>query len=149
MDSRHDFESVLAKLVAAPKITRLSAFKTIVPSEPGVYVLWFAGSSPTCLKVGIAGPRQGQGLSARLKNHYRSHVANSVLARHLEADNRSPWCAGKDFTQRDQRRSFLDSGCYFQALAVPLNNKDLRQLESKLIERLRPTYIGRVRKADT
>lgn len=41
-----------------------------VTKHQGVYVLWLDRSARVCLKVGIAGPRQGKGLQDRLRLHY-------------------------------------------------------------------------------
>jgi hypothetical protein len=141
----NDSESVLEQLLGSPEITRSSL--TSVPTDQGVYVLWLRGAQPQCLKVGIAGPRQGKGLRARLGNHYSSHTSNSVLARHLAADSTSPWSAGLNFTRREQRQAFLCDRCYFQVLAVQASSRrDLEHLESKLINRLGPIYLGKVDK---
>lgn len=54
-----DADDVLRRLLSAPRIERASLAS--VPTDQGVYVLWLAGEPPACLKVGIAGPRQGKG----------------------------------------------------------------------------------------
>ena len=136
-------DDVLQRLLTAPKIGRPSL--SSVPTEQGVYVLWLSGESPACLKVGIAGPRQGKGLRARLRNHFLSHTSNSVLARHLAADCASRWCRGQDFTNREQRQNFLSNECYFQAVPVETDSRrELERLEATLIARLQPAYVGRV-----
>src|SRR5213083_1290685 len=109
-----DADDVLRRLLSAPRINRASLVS--VPTEQGVYVLWLTAERPACLKVGIAGPRQGKGLRERLGNHYGSNTANSVLARHLAADCTSRWCHGHDFTNRAERQAFIADGCYFQAV---------------------------------
>jgi hypothetical protein len=136
-------DDVLRRLLSAPKIT--PAALASVPTEQGIYVLWLADEPPACLKVGIAGPRQGQGLRARLRNHFGSHTSNSVLARHLAADCTSRWCRAGDFTNRAQRQAFIAGNCYFQAVAVLTDTRrELEQVEAALIERLQPAYVGRV-----
>jgi hypothetical protein len=105
-----DADDVLRRLLSAPKIDRASLAS--VPTEQGVYVLWLAAEPPACLKVGIAGPRQGKGLRERLRNYFGSSPSNSVLARHLAADCTSRWCSGRDFTNRAERRAFIADGCY-------------------------------------
>jgi hypothetical protein len=138
-----DADDVLRRLLSAPKIDRASLAG--VTTEQGVYVLWLAAEPRACLKVGIAGPRQGKGLRARLRNHFRSDTSNSVLARHLAADCTSRWCNGYDFTNRAQRRAFIADGCYFQAVAVPTETRpELEQVEAAIIGRLQPAYVGRV-----
>lgn len=145
MDSLDDLETVLQQLLVAPKV-KSSALAT-VSQDQGVYVLWAAGDRPVCLKVGIAGPRQGKGLRERLHLHYLSNLSNSVLARHLVADSTSPWSAGFDFNVQQQRQTFLSKNCYFQALAVPgISRSELLRLETFLVEKLLPVYIGRVKK---
>lgn len=144
MDSGKACDLVLRELLEAERI-RKSSLASVTDAQ-GVYVLWFAGPPATCLKVGIAGPRRGTGVRGRLRLHYASNPSNSVLARHLAADSASRWSVGRDFTVRGQRQAFLADECYFQALAVEnLSRRDLEGLESSLIERLRPTYAGRVR----
>jgi hypothetical protein len=138
-----DAADVLRRLLNAPKIDRVSLGS--VTTEQGVYVLWLAEEPHACLKVGIAGPRQGKGLRERLRNHFGSHTSNSVLARHLAADSGSRWCHGRDFTNRAQRRAFIADGCYFQAVGVPTETRrELEQVEAAIIGRLQPAYVGRV-----
>jgi len=138
-----DADDVLRRLLSAEKIGRASLAS--VPTEQGVYALWLAGEPPACLKVGIAGPRQGKGLRARLRNHYGSHSSNSVLARHLAADCASRWSHARNFTDRAQRQAFIAGECYFQAVAVATQDRrELEQVEAAIIERLQPTYVGRV-----
>jgi hypothetical protein len=134
---------VLSRLLSAPKIDRASLAS--VPTEQGVYVLWLVGEPPSCLKVGIAGPRRGKGLRERLRNHFGSHTSNSVLARHLAADSTSKWCHGRDFNDRAQRQAFIADGCYFQAVPVQTETRrELEEVEAAVIRRLQPTYVGRV-----
>jgi hypothetical protein len=138
-----DPDDALQRLLTAPRINGASL--NSAPTDQGVYVLWFAGERPVCLKVGIAGPRMGKGLRARLGNHYSSHTSNSVLARQLAGDCSSPWCRGRDFAARDQRRKFLADECYFQVLPVQTESRrELEHLEASLIKRLEPAYLGRV-----
>ena len=138
-----DVDDVLRRLLSAPKVTRDAL--AAVPTEQGVYVLWLAAEPPACLKVGIAGPRKGEGLRARLRNHFGSSPSNSVLARHLAADRTAHWCNGHDFTNRAERRAFIADGCYFQAVAVPTETRrELEQVEAAIIGRLQPAYVGRV-----
>jgi hypothetical protein len=114
-------------------------------SHQGLYVLWLEARNPTCLKVGIAGERGGQGVRGRLKLHFSSHPDNSVLARHLAADTRSEWTTGTDFNRREDRQNFLRDTCYFQAVATPnLSRNELEHLEAEVIARLHPKYAGAV-----
>jgi hypothetical protein len=132
-----DTDDVLRRLLSAPKIDRASL--SAVPTHQGVYVMWLAGERPACLKVGIAGPRQGKGLRERLGNHYGSHTSNSVLARHLAADCTSRWCRTRDFKDRTQRQTFIAAECYFQAVPVHTETRrELEQVETAIIERLQP-----------
>ena len=138
-----DADGVLRRLLNAPKVTR--AALASVTTEQGVYVLWLTAEPPACLKVGIAGPRQGKGLRERLRNHFGSDTSNSVLARHLAADCTSRWCHGHDFTNRAERQAFIADDCYFQAVGVRTETRrELEEVEAALIERLQPTYVGRV-----
>lgn len=138
-----DAEEVLRRLLSAPKIGRASLASA--PTDQGVYVLWLAGEPPACLKVGIAGPRQGKGLRERLRNHFGSDMSNSVLARHLAADCISRWCLGRDFNDRAQRQAFIADGCYFQAVPVQTETRrELEEVEGAIIRRLQPAYVGRV-----
>lgn len=118
---------------------------TGVTNHPGVYVLWLNRSAPVCLKVGIAGPRQGKGLQDRLRLHYSSNPSNSMLARHLSSDATSSWASGRDFKDRGQRRAFLIDKCFFQVVALPNTDRsELKRIESFLVETLQPKYAGRV-----
>jgi len=138
-----DSADVLRRLLSAPKIDRASLASA--PTEQGVYVLWLAEEPPACLKVGIAGPRQGKGLRERLRNHFGSGTSNSVLARHLAADCTSRWCRARDFGNRAQRQAFIAGDCYFQAVAVQTETRrELEQVEAAIIQRLQPAYVGRV-----
>jgi hypothetical protein len=138
-----DASDVLQRMLSAPKIAGASLAS--VPTDQGVYVLWLAEEAPVCLKVGIAGPRGGRGLRARLGNHYSSNTASSVLARHLAADCTSRWCRGRDFTNREQRQAFLKDECFFQAVIVRTDSRrELEQIEARVIARLQPAYVGRV-----
>lgn len=137
-------ESVLQQLLTSTAI-RGSALG--VTKHQGVYVLWLDGPARVCLKVGIAGPRQGTGLQDRLKLHYSSNPSNSVLARHLAADSTSSWAAGPHFKETGQRRTFLSDKCFFQVIALPnIDRSDLKRIESFLVESLHPKYAGRVHK---
>jgi hypothetical protein len=138
-----DTDDVLQRLLTAPKIGRASL--ATVPTDQGVYVLWLAAEPAACLKVGIAGPRQGKGLRERLGNHYGSHTSNSVLARHLAADCTSRWCRARDFTSQAQRQTFIADECYFQAVPVHTETRrELEKVEASIIRRLQPVYVGRV-----
>jgi hypothetical protein len=136
---------ILRRLLAVSRIqaSELDA----VSQDQGLYVLWTAGRKPTCLKVGIAGPRKGKGLRQRLHLHYVSDASNSVLARHLAADCTSPWAASSDFCVRQQRQAFLATKCFFRVLPVPqVSRSTLLRMESFLVERLKPVYAGRVKR---
>ncbi len=131
-------EDQLKRLLVAPLIDRPGL--KAVPKRQGVYVLWLRRSKPVCLKVGIAA-----NLNRRLEYHFSSHVANSVLARHLYADSDSSWCRG-GLLDRDRRRRFLSARCYFQAIEIPrVSRETLLKFEKFLIKRLQPVYVGRVR----
>lgn len=133
-------------LLAAPPVTRSNI--ATVSTDQGVYVLWFAGPPPICLKVGIAGPRSGRGIRDRLKCHYASNPAASVLARHLAADSSSAWAKSSGLHDRAARQAFLAKECYFQVQPTPgLTRSELLELEAQLIEALRPPYAGRVGKS--
>lgn len=141
------YESVIEQLQVFPKIRGSSLGVT---KHQGVYVLWLDRSSRVCLKVGIAGPRQGKGLGERLKLHYSSNPSNSVLARHLAADTTSSWAAGRNFNETRQRRAFLADNCYFQVVELPnIGRSNLKRIESFLVDKLKPTYAGRVNKKRT
>jgi hypothetical protein len=138
-----DADDVLRRLLSAPRVDRASLES--VTTDQGVYVLWLRGDPPACLKVGIAGPRQGKGLQERLRDHYGSHTSNSVLARHLAADCKSLWCRAGDFTTQAERQKFIAAECYFQAVAVHTETRrELEQVEAAIIQRLQPAYVGRV-----
>ena len=117
-----DTDEVLRRLLIAPKINR--SLLATVPTEQGVYVLWLEGQPPACLKVGIAGPRNGKGLRARIGNHFGSNPASSVLARHLAADSRSRWAHDRNFSNRTERQRFLSAACCFQAIAVATDDRE-------------------------
>jgi len=135
---------LLAALLGAPRVYPASLQS--VTTDQGVYALWFAGPPSVCMKVGIAGPRRGKGVRERLNLHYSSNPAGSVLAKHLAADVSSPWVIGKSLDDRATRRAFLTELCYFQVVATPgLSRTQLLALESWLIGKLKPCYVGRVR----
>jgi hypothetical protein len=93
-----------------------------------------------------SGPRRGLGLRGRIALHAASQPSSSVLARHLAADSGSAWSLGWDFNVRGQRQKFLSECCYLTFVAAPeLRRDDLLRLESFLVERLKPIYVGRVR----
>ncbi len=79
-------EDVLGQLLKS-QIVITKANLSRAPRVQGAYILWLAGEPPVCLKVGIAGPRRGEGLWGRLKRHFR---CVSVLGRHMAADKTSP-----------------------------------------------------------
>lgn len=142
-DSVPGHDRLLAQLLQSSHITCPDLADA--PRQQGVYVLWLDSSPPTCLKVGMAGPRGGNGLRGRLYLHCRSHPGNTVLARHLAADSTSPWGKEWDFAHVEDRRRFLAERCYFQALALPeLSIARLRAFEDFLEQRLEPRYMGRV-----
>jgi hypothetical protein len=134
---------VATALLAAPRVTRAQV--ATVSTDQGVYILWFEGPPPVCLKVGIAGPRRGGGIRERLVLHYSSNPAASVLAKHLAADDRSAWATGKGLHDRATRQAFLANECYFQVKpATGLTRRELLNLEAQLIEVFKPCYAGRV-----
>ena len=136
-------DAVLQELLDSPNVRR-STLESVT-KEQGLYVLWLDSPSKMCLKVGIAGPRRGKGVRGRLELHYSSHLSNSVLARHLAADSKSSWLAGRKLSVRENRQVFLANSCRFQVVAAPtLSRQDLLRLEAFLIRRLRPLYAGRV-----
>jgi len=98
------FKEWLETLQGAPHVTKVSLRSA--SRQQGAYVLWLDGNPPRCLKVGIAGPRSGKGLWERIKFHFSSNPANSVLARHMAADHTSEWSRGHDFGDRAQRQDF-------------------------------------------
>jgi hypothetical protein len=117
-----------------------------VPKAQGAYIWWLVDSPTTCLKVGRArlGARK-EGLRRRIRQHLSSNADNTVFARHLEADYGSSWCAGYDFRDRAQRRTFLETKCTFQVLALPeLTEDELDGFEDFLEARLKPHYINHV-----
>src|SRR6476646_165911 len=143
-----DADDVLRRLLSAPKISRSSLAS--VPTAQGVYVLWLTAEPTECLKVGIAGPRQGKGLRERLGNHFGSHTSNSVLARHLAADCTSRWCRARDFTTQAERQKFIAAECYFQAVPVHTESRrELEHVEAAILQRLQPVYVGRVGSGST
>lgn len=141
-----NFENFLQQLLQSPPITKLS-LKQQTPRQQGAYILWFDNVPPVCLKIGIAGPRKGKGLLARLKNHFSGNPKVSVLARHMAADMTSLWWKGYNFQDRDQRQRFLIEKCYFQVISLPqLNRKELEMFEDFIEDKLKPRYAGRVNK---
>ena len=96
-----------------------------------------------CLKVGLAGPRNGTGLRGRLRLHFSSNPNNSVLARHLASDVTSRWSVRHDSTKRVERQAFLAERCYSQTSVVQdVSRRDFEMLEAALIDRLRPPAAG-------
>lgn len=138
-----EFNKLLQKLRESSRITGSSLDQ--VPRQQGAYVLWLDNNPPVCLKVGIAGPRQGKGLRERLRFHFSSNPDNTVLARHMEADRDSVQAQRYDFRDREQRRQFLTNECFFQAIPLPnWTREELRRFEDLLESRLSPRYKGRV-----
>jgi len=119
-----------------------------VPKVQGIYVLWLSGEVPLCLKVGLAGPRNGRGLAGRIQLHLSSNSANTVLARHMAADVTLPTGGGYDFRDRQQRSRLLAEKCHFQVLGMPdLTLAQLRCFERFLEAKLQPKYRGRVNRS--
>jgi hypothetical protein len=138
-------EETLQTLLRSERITKNSVAKA--PRQQGVYVLWLDSDPQVCLKTGMAGPRQGKGLWERLRFHYSSNPGNTVLAKHMAADCSSEWRRDWDFQDREQRKEFLATRCFFQALALPgLSRPELKRVEMFLENRLNPRYVGRVRR---
>jgi hypothetical protein len=132
-------------LLKAPRIRAAGASIREVSDLQGVYVLWFNGEAPMCLKVGIAGPRNGEGLAGRIKLHCSSNPGNTVLARHMSADLTPPCRSEYDFRDRQERAKFLAEECCFQVLELPaLSRAQLRSFERFLETKLQPKYMGRV-----
>lgn len=143
MAGQVELKSILDVLVGGPAI-RLRSLET-ASREQGVYALWHQGPTETCLKVGIAGPRRGNGLRERLALHFSSNLNSSVLAEHLAKDAQSTWVAGREFGDRAVRQRFLSHECLFRAAAVPgLARSELLALERHLVRELRPIYTGRI-----
>lgn len=142
------YADLMRRLLQQPHLTRKDL--SSVPTDQGVYVLWLDSNPPTCLKVGMAGPRSGKGHRGRLTLHWRSNPANTVLARHLMADSASTWARGHDFAQVEERQRFLTDRCYLQALPLgEYSEAEIRALEAFAEAELKPRYLGRVGKHDT
>ena len=138
-----NFTKLLQRLRESPRITR--SLLDQVLRQQGAYVLWLNNNPLICLKVGIAGPRQGKGLRGRLQFHFSSNPDNTVLARHMEADIDFVQAQGYDFRDRVQRQQFLANECFFQVIPLPNWSRDeLRRFEDFLESRLKPKYKGRV-----
>jgi hypothetical protein len=139
----YDFNKLLQKLQESPRITK--SLLDHVSRQKGAYILWLDTNPPICLKVGIAGPRQGKGLQERLLFHFLSNPDNTVLARHMEADIDFGKVQGYDFRDRVQRQQFLANKNFFQVIPLPnLGKEELRQFERFLESQLNPRYKGRV-----
>jgi hypothetical protein len=116
-----------------------------VPRQQGAYVLWLDSNPPRCLKVGIAGPRNGKGLWGRITFHFSSNPNNTVLARHMAADSTSEWSREYDFSDQGYRRIFLATCCFFQTIGLPnLTRSELEGFERFLEQTLLPPYSGQV-----
>lgn len=138
-----DFDELLQRLLKSPRITKSSLDQ--VPRQQGAYILWLEENPAICLKVGIAGSRQGKGLRERVQFHFSSNPTNSVLARHMEADIDFGRALGYDFQDRLQRQQFLANKCFFQVIAIPnWNRRELKRFEDFLETQLNPRYKGRV-----
>jgi hypothetical protein len=139
-----DYEVLLEKLISAPRIRRSSV--DAASKLPGAYVLWLDTEPLVCLKVGIAGLRKGKGVRDRLMLHFRNDPRNTILARHLIADDTSAWTKNRDFTRQDERSRLLAEHCFFQVLPLPsLTPTDLKSFEAFIQARLEPRYAHRVR----
>jgi hypothetical protein len=142
-----DHEKAFQHLVQSPRITESSLGRA--PRQQGTYVLWLDGDPLVCLKTGIAGPRQGQGLRGRLQYHFSSNPASTILAKHLACDSTSDWVQSYDLRKREHKQEFLATRCFFQTVALPdLSRRDLERFEGFVEERLRPEYAGRVVKTE-
>ena len=138
-----EFNELLQRLRESSRITGSSLHQ--VPRQQGAYILWLDNNPPVCLKVGIAGPRKGEGLRGRLQLHFSSNLDNTVLARHMEADRNSVQAQRYDFRDREQRQQFLANECFFQVVPLPnWTREELRRFEDFLESRLSPRYKGRV-----
>lgn len=140
-----EFNKLLRRLRESFRITGSSLDQ--VSRQQGAYILCLDSNPPVCLKVGIAGARQGKGLRERLQFHFSSNLDNTVLARHMEADRNSVQAQRYDFRDREQRQQFLANECFFQAIPFPdWTREELRRFEDFLESRLSPRYKGRVTK---
>ena len=138
-----DYGIWLKQLLESPHVTK--ATLSACTQEQGAYVLWLDTMPLVCLKVGIAGPRQGKGLRGRIGLHFSSRGNNNVLARHLEADARSTWSKTHDFRNREDRQAFLSRHCYFCVLPLSgLTRAQLLAFEKYLVQELQPIYLGAV-----
>ena len=138
-----NFNNLLQRLRRSPRIAKSSLSQ--VPRQQGAYVLWLDDNPPVCLKVGIAGTRQGKGLWERLEFHFSNNPDNTVLARHMAADIDFGQGQGYDFRDRPQRQQFLADKCFFQVISLPnWSREELRRFEDFLELRLNPKYRGRV-----
>lgn len=138
-----NFNNLLQQLQGSSRISKSSLNQ--VPRQQGVYVLWFDNNPPVCLKVGIAGPRQGKGLWERIELHFSNNPNNTVLARHMEVNIDFGQAQGYDFRDRSQRQQFLADKCYFQIIPLPnWSREELRRFEDFLELHLNPKYRGRV-----
>ena len=139
-----DFVELQRQILDSPRLFK-SDRKSIQKAQ-GVYIWWLVDPRTTCLKVGRAflGARK-EGLRRRIRHHFSSNEDNSVLAHHLAADKTSPWCEGAGLENRAKRRTFLETRCCYQVLALPsLTEQKIDEFEAFLEDKMRPRYIGKV-----
>jgi hypothetical protein len=142
-----DYEALLDELLQSPHITKASYDADLRLRQQGIYILWLEAQPPVCLKVGIAGERQGKGVYARLRDHYRSKLRKTVLARHLASDTTSFWAISYNFGECSHRQAFLEKQCYFQAIPVPgIERRELERFEAFVVGVMKPRYAGHVAK---
>lgn len=135
-------EELLNRLLQSQVFIRKNTLAT-ASRKQGAYILWVDETPRVCLKIGIAGTRQGEGLKGRLKRHFS---CSSVLGRHLMADKTSLWLKGYDPSNKEQCKKFLAEKCCFQTLDLPeLTRNELESFEDFIEAKLKPRYAGRVR----
>lgn len=142
--NEHLYENLYLELIRSKRISAKDLHS--VPRKPGAYALWMEREGRCLLlKVGIAGPNRKDGIQGRIRYHFQSNPKNTVLARHMIEDQDFAIEVGYDFTQRLHRRRFLAAFCYFKILVIEsLNDKELKDFEMYLENKLQPRYRGKV-----
>ena len=166
MLTEHNYLEALISSNIEVHLEKFSQFKV---TDSGLYILCpdFDLESITgerYLKVGMT--IEQKGLKGRLGAHFSSSsrvkngklTSGTVLARHIYNDNTLAEHFKLDFTNQEDRRSFLKNQCYFKVLPLPkfnwendtqktVSGRKLKEIESQQIEsplRSKIRYIGSV-----
>lgn len=109
---------------------------------PGVYqvIVRHPTEKGKCIRLKVG---QSDNLRRRIRYHCNQHPDNTVLARHIMADPDLGRLFGFAVADRDARKAFMKTWCYFLVYPMPGDEAGIDAQEQWMEQNLSPRYVGR------